>query len=305
VTAPIHSIASTPIGEGPTGRAPKRFGPARLGIYAFLIISALFFLLPLYVMVVTSVKPMAEIRAGGIFALPMDMTFEPWVKAWSSACTGLDCRGISPGFWNSVQILIPSVFFSIFAGALTGYALSFWRVRGANLLFAVLLMGAFLPYQVFIYPLVRIYSATGMFSTIYALVLTHVIFGLPVMTLLFRNYYAGIPIDLFKAARVDGGRFFSIFFRLMLPMSVPMLVVAVILQVTGIWNDFIMGLTFGGLANRPMTVQLTNLVAPTEGEIAYNVNMAATIMTAAVPLVVYFISGRWFVRGIAAGAVKG
>ena len=190
-------------------------------------------------------------------------------------------------------------------GALTGYALSFWRVRGANLLFAALLLGAFLPYQVFIYPLVRIYSATGMFSTIYALVLTHVIFGLPVMTLLFRNYYASIPIDLFKAARVDGGKFFSIFFRLMLPMSVPMLVVAVILQVTGIWNDFIMGLTFGGLANRPMTVQLTNLVAPTEGEIAYNVNMAATIMTAAVPLIVYFVSGRWFVRGIAAGAVKG
>nr|WP_209647275.1 carbohydrate ABC transporter permease [Sinorhizobium mexicanum] len=293
------------MGEGPSGRAPKSIGPARIGIYAFLVISALFFLLPLYVMIITSIKPMEEIRLGGLFSLPTTVTFEPWAKAWSSACTGLDCRGISPGFWNSVKILVPSVFCSIFVGALTGYALSFWRVRFANLLFAALLLGAFLPYQVFIYPLVRIYSATGLFSTIYALVLTHVIFGLPVITLLFRNYYAGIPIDLFKAARVDGGRFFSIFFRLMLPMSIPMLVVAVILQVTGIWNDFIMGLTFGGLANRPMTVQLTNLVAPTEGEIAYNVNMAATIMTAAVPLIVYFVSGRWFVRGIAAGAVKG
>ncbi|MGK6315451.1 carbohydrate ABC transporter permease [Neorhizobium sp. DT-125] len=305
MTTPETRIRSVRMGEGPSGPAPKSLSPARIGIYAFLVISALFFLLPLYVMVVTSIKPMEEIRLGGLFALPTTVTFEPWVKAWSSACTGLDCRGISPGFWNSVKILVPSVICSIFVGALTGYALSFWRARGANLLFAALLLGAFLPYQVFIYPLVRIYSATGLFSTIYALVLTHVIFGLPVMTLLFRNYYAGIPIDLFKAARVDGGRFFSIFFRLMLPMSIPMLVVAVILQVTGIWNDFIMGLTFGGLANRPMTVQLTNLVAPTEGEIAYNVNMAATIMTAAVPLVVYFISGRWFVRGIAAGAVKG
>lgn len=296
---------SHPLQNGPSGPAPKKIGPARIGLYAFLVICAAFFLLPLYVMVVTSVKPMDEIRLGGLFALPSTVTFEPWVRAWSSACTGLDCRGISPGFWTSVKILIPSVICSIFVGSITGYALSFWRVRGANLLFAALLMGAFLPYQVFIYPLVRIYSATGLFSTIYALVLTHVIFGLPVMTLLFRNYYSSIPIDLFKAARVDGGKFFSIFFRLMLPMSVPMLVVAVILQVTGIWNDFIMGLTFGGLSNRPMTVQLTNLVAPTEGEIAYNVNMAATIMTAAVPLLVYFFSGRWFVRGIAAGAVKG
>lgn len=294
-----------PPGKGPTGPAPKSISAGRIGIYLFLLISALFFLLPLYVMIVTSIKPMDEIRLGGLFALPQAVTFEPWVRAWSSACTGLDCRGISPGFWISVKILIPSVVCSIFIGAMTGYALSFWRVRGANLLFAALMLGAFLPYQVFIYPLVRIYGAAGIFSTIYALVLTHVIFGLPVMTLLFRNFYAGIPIDLFKAARVDGGRFFSIFFRLMLPMSVPMLVVAVILQVTGIWNDFIMGLTFGGLNNRPMTVQLTNLVAPIEGEVSYNVNMAATLMTAAVPLVVYFISGRWFVRGIAAGAVKG
>ena len=297
--------ASVPPGAGPAGARPGRLTVGRVGLYAFLIIAALFFALPLYVLLVTSVKSMEEIREFNIFQLPQHFSLEAWSIAWSKACAGLDCRGISPGFWNSVRILIPSVFFSIMIGSITGYALSFWRVRGGNLLFAILLFGAFLPYQVFIYPLVRLYSSVGMFQTLTSLVATHVIFGLPVMTLIFRNYYSTIPVDLIKAARVDGGRFFSIFFHLMLPMSMPILVVALILEVTGVWNDFLMGLVFGGLANRPMTVELANLVQTQQGTIQYNVNMAATLLTALVPLTVYFISGRWFVRGIAAGAVKG
>jgi glucose/mannose transport system permease protein len=289
----------------PQGRRPRHLTIGRIGVYAFLVTAALFFMLPLWIMVVTSLKPMEEIRLGNILALPAAMTFEAWTKAWSSACTGLECNGISVGFWNSVRILIPSVILSIIAGAINGYALSFWRVKGANVMFGVLLLGAFIPYQVFLYPLVRIFSLTGIYNSLTCIVLVHVIFGLPTMTLLFRNYYAGLPIELFKAARIDGGGFWSIFFRVILPMSTPILVVATILQVTGIWNDFIFGLTFAGRENLPMTVQLNNIVNSTQGERAYNVDMAATMLAALVPLVVYFVSGRWFVRGIAAGAVKG
>ncbi|MFC1458367.1 carbohydrate ABC transporter permease [Microvirga arabica] len=289
----------------PQGRRPRNLTVGRIGVYAFLVTAALFFMLPLWIMIVTSLKPMEEIRLGNILALPAAMTFEAWTKAWSSACTGLECNGISVGFWNSVRILIPSVVLSIIAGAINGYALSFWRVKGANVMFGVLLLGAFIPYQVFLYPLVRIFSLTGIYNSLTCIVLVHVIFGLPTMTLLFRNYYAGLPIELFKAARIDGGGFWSIFFRVILPMSTPILVVATILQVTGIWNDFIFGLTFAGRENLPMTVQLNNIVNSTQGERAYNVDMAATMLAALVPLVVYFVSGRWFVRGIAAGAVKG
>jgi len=301
---PAQAPASAARAE-PQGRRPRRLTIGRVGLYAFLLTAALFFLLPLWIMVVTSLKPMEEIRLGNIVALPSTLTFEAWTKAWSSACTGLECNGISVGFWNSVRILIPSVFLSIAVGAINGYALSFWRVRGANLMFGILLLGAFIPYQVFLYPLVRIFSTVGIYNSLPCIVIVHVIFGLPTMTLLFRNYYAGIPIDLFKAARVDGGGFWTIFLRVMLPMSTPMLVVAAILQVTGIWNDFIFGLTFAGRQNLPMTVQLNNIVNSTQGERAYNVDMAATMLAALVPLVVYFVSGRWFVRGIAAGAVKG
>ena len=289
----------------PSGRRPRRMTPERIGIYAFLVVTALFFLTPLYVMAVTSLKTMDELRLGAILALPRAPTLDPWVKAWSSACTGLRCNGISVGFVNSVKILLPSVILSIAVGSLTGYTLSFWRVRGGGLLFGVLMVVAFLPYQIFIYPLVRVFSFAGINNSIPGIVVIHTIFGLPTMTLLFRNYFAALPPELFRAARVDGAGFLRIFWSIMLPMATPMLIVAVILQVTGIWNDFILGLVFAGRENLPMTVQLNNIVNSTQGERAYNVDMAATILTALVPLLVYFASGRWFVRGIAAGAVKG
>ncbi len=281
------------------------FTPGRLGVYALLITSAAFFLLPLYVMVATSLKPMAEIRLGNLFSPPLQATFEPWIQAWSSACTGLECRGIQVGFWNSVKIVVPSTVISIFFGALNGYALSFWRVKWAGWLFGILMFGAFVPYQVMMYPLVRAFAALGIFGSLPGIVLIHTVFGMPVMTLLFRNYYAGVPGELFKAARIDGGGFWRIFFQLMLPMSLPIIVVAVIMQLTNIWNDFILGLVFAGRENLPMTVQLNNVINTTTGERLYNVNMAATILTSMVPLVIYLVSGRWFVRGIAAGAVKG
>ena len=303
------STLSSPRKSGIPRATPKRrratFTPARVGVYLFLLSAALFFLLPLYVMLVTSVKPMSEIRLGNLLALPAHFTLQAWSAAWQSACTGLDCNGIQVGFWNSVRIVVPSTVFSIAIGAVNGYALSFWRPRGAGVLFGVLLMGAFIPVQVMVYPLVRVLASVHLFSSLPGIVVIHTIFGMPVMTLLFRNYYASIPQELFKAARIDGGGFWRIYVQLMLPMSTPIIVVAIIMQVTGIWNDFILGLVFAGTKNLPMTVQLNNIINTTTGERLYNVNMAATILTSLVPLAVYFISGRWFVRGIASGAVKG
>jgi glucose/mannose transport system permease protein len=283
----------------------RRLAPARIGIYAFLLCAALFFALPLYVMLVTSLKSMDEIRLGSIFALPLDPTLAPWRQAWSEVCTGAACEGVRAGFWNSVAITVPSTVLPILLGAVNGYALSFWRPRGARLLFGMLLAGAFIPVQVMIYPLVRLMAGLGVFGSLPAIVLVHLIFGMPVMTLLFRNYYAALPQELFHAARIDGGRFWRIFAHVVLPLSTPIIVVAAIMQVTGVWNDYILGLVFAGRENLPMTVQLNNVINTTTGVRLYNVNMAATILTALVPLAVYFFSGRWFVRGIAAGAVKG
>lgn len=282
-----------------------RMGWGRIGLYAFLFTAALFFLLPLYVMLVTSVKPMEEIRLGNIFALPVRLTFTPWLDAWSAACTGADCEGIRPGFWNSVRIAVPATVVPILLGALNGYALSFWKPRGASLLFGVLMLGAFIPLQVMLFPLVRVLGALGLFGSLAGIVLVHIVFSMPVMTLLFRNYYAGLPHELFQAARIDGGGFWRIFGQLVLPMSLPIIGVAAIMQLTGVWNDYLLGLVFAGRDNLPMTVQLNNVINTTTGTRLYNVNMAATILTSLVPLALYFISGRWFVRGIAAGAVKG
>lgn len=277
----------------------------RWALYSFLVMMGFFFLVPVYVMLVTSLKTMPEIREGYIFAWPDLIDFSAWGKAWFQACTGLKCDGIQVGFWNSVKITLPSVFLSIFVGALNGYALAFWPLKGARLFFGILLIGAFIPYQIFLYPLIRLLAHFSLYGSLSAIILVHIVFGMPLMTLLFRNYYVGLPIELFKAARVDGAGFFRIFFQIILPLSTPMLVVAAIMQTTAIWNDFLLGLVFAGRDNLPMTVQLNNIVNTTTGERAYNINMAATFLTSLVPLFIYFISGRWFVRGIASGAMKG
>ncbi|AQZ51832.1 MULTISPECIES: carbohydrate ABC transporter permease [Martelella] len=292
--------------NGPAGPRPKRrLAPSRIILYSILFVAAVYYLIPLYVMIVTSLKGMPEIRMGNIFAPPVEITFEPWVKAWSGACTGLYCEGISVGFWNSVKITVPGIIISIAVASVNGYALANWRFKGSEFFFTVLLFGAFIPYQVMLYPLVIILRELHMFSTLPGIVLVHTIFGMPILTLLFRNYFASLPEELFKAARVDGAGFWQIFFKIMLPMSLPIFVVGMIIQTTGIWNDFLFGVIFAGQQNYPMTVQLNNIVNAVQGVKEYNVNMAATLLTGLVPLAVYFVSGPLFVRGIAAGAVKG
>ncbi len=292
--------------QDPRGPKPRPiFSRRNIVVYGTLILVSLYYLLPLYVMVITSVKDMAQIRFGNTFELPWSVSFDPWIKAWAQACTGLNCDGLSRGFWNSVRITVPSVIVSIIVASLNGYVLAFWKWKGAAIFFTILIFGAFVPYQVMIYPIVIILRDLGLYTKLEGLVLVHTIFGMPILTLLFRNYFTSLPQELFKAARVDGAGFWGIYFRIMVPMSLPIFVVAIILQVTGIWNDFLFGVIYTKPDTYPMTVQLNNIVNSVQGTKEYNVNMAATILTGLVPLIIYFISGKLFVRGIAAGAVKG
>lgn len=291
---------------GPRGSKPKRrFSRNNIFIYGTLLMVSMYYLLPLYVMIVTSLKGMPEIRMGNVFSPPVEVTFEPWVKAWAHACTGITCDGLSRGFWNSVQILLPSVTLSIAVASVNGYALSNWKFKGSEVFFNILILGAFIPYQIMLYPIVILLREMGLYGGLSGLVLVHTIFGMPILTLLFRNYFSSIPEELFKAARVDGAGFWRIYFQIMMPMALPIFVVAIILQVTGIWNDFLFGVIYTKPDLYPMTVQLNNIVNSVQGVKEYNVNMAATLLTGLVPLIIYFASGKLFVRGIAAGAVKG
>ncbi len=297
---------TTNTAQVPRGPKPKRaFSRANIFLYGTLIVVSMYYLLPLYVMIVTSLKGMPEIRMGNVFGPPMEITFEPWVKAWSEACTGINCDGLSRGFGNSVRILVPSVLLSIAIASVNGYALSNWKFKGSETFFTILIIGAFIPYQTMLYPIVIMLREIGLMGSIGGLVLVHTVFGMPILTLLFRNYFTSIPEELFKAARVDGAGFWQIYFQIMMPMALPIFVVAIILQVTGIWNDFLFGVIYTKPTTYPMTVQLNNIVNSVQGVKEYNVNMAATLLTGLVPLVIYFASGKLFVRGIAAGAVKG
>jgi glucose/mannose transport system permease protein len=299
-------VANSAIIDSARGPRPRAMlSPRNIMLYGTLIVMCLYYLLPLWVMVMTSLKGMPEIRMGNIFSPPVEITFEPWVKAWSTACTGLNCDGLSRGFWNSVQITVPSVIFSIIVASVNGYALVNWKFKGSDVFFTILIFGSFIPYQIMLYPMVILLREMGIYGTLWGLILVHTIFGMPILTLLFRNYFSSLPEELFKAARVDGAGFWGIYLRIMLPMSLPMFVVALILQVTGIWNDFLFGVVFTKPEIYPMTVQLNNIVNSVQGVKEYNVNMAATMLTGLVPLIIYFVSGKLFVRGIAAGAVKG
>jgi glucose/mannose transport system permease protein len=297
---------ASPAMTGPRGMNPRRrLNGRNIMLYGTLIVVSLYYILPLWVMIMTSLKGMPEVRLGNIFAPPLEITFEPWVKAWATACTGLNCDGLSRGFWNSVIITVPSVVLSIIIASVNGYALINWKFKGSDVFFTILIFGSFIPYQIMLYPIVILLREAGIYGTLWGLIIVHTIFGMPILTLLFRNYFSSIPEELFKAARVDGAGFWGIYFRIMLPMSLPIFVVALILQVTGIWNDFLFGVVFTKPDLYPMTVQLNNIVNSVQGVKEYNVNMAATVLTGLVPLIVYFVSGKLFVRGIAAGAVKG
>ena len=277
----------------------------RVMIYLILLFFALIYLAPLYVMFTTSFKGIEEIRSGNLMALPMDPTFYAWTKAWSSACTGSECKGLAPYFWNSVRIVFPAVIISTIIGAFNGYSLAKWKFKGSELLFGALLFGCFIPFQVILLPMAKLLGSLGLANTVTGLVMVHVIYGVAFTTLFFRNYYVGIPTELVKAAKLDGAGFYNIFRHIFLPLSTPIFVVTIIWQFTQIWNDFLFGVVYSGSGTQPITVALNNLVNTSVGGKEYNVDMAAAIIAALPTLVVYVIAGKYFIRGLTAGAVKG
>ena len=274
-------------------------------LYAVLLIAALFFLAPLYVMLVTSLKDAEQIRAGNLLSLPSSLNFEAWQLAWASACTGVDCRGLRPYFWNSVSMTVPAVLLSTAWGAVNGYVLSLWKFKGSELLFGLLLFGVFMPFQVVLLPMSQVLGYLGLSSSVAGLVLVHCLAGMAGTTLFFRNYYSAIPKELVNAARIDGAGFWRIFWRIVLPMSTPILMVTLIWQFTNIWNDFLFGVSFSGADSKPITVGLNNMANTSSSVKSYNVDMAAAVIAGLPTMLVYVLAGQYFVKGLTAGAVKG
>ena len=277
----------------------------RVFLLAVLGLFCVYYLVPLFVMVSTSVKSLAEIREGTLLAPPRAITTDAWSKAWNAACVGVRCNGLAPYFANSVLMVVPAVLISTVLGALNGYALTKWRFRGADTIFALMLFGAFIPFQVILLPMARTLGELGLAGTIPGLIFVHTVYGLAFTTLFFRNFFIGVSDGIVQAAQIDGAGFFGIFFRIVLPMSIPAIVVTVIWQFTQIWNDFLFGIAFTVGESNPVTVALNNVVNTSTGVKEYNVDMAAAIIAAMPTLAVYVVAGAWFVRGLAAGAVKG
>lgn len=283
----------------------NHFTVGRATIYLGLLIGVIFFLSPLYIMLLTSLKDAQQIRSGHLLSWPETFDFSGWTLAWEAACTGAQCLGLKPYFWNSVWMTLPAVLISTLWGMLNGYVLSFWRFRGSELLFAFLLFGVFMPFQVVLLPMSQVLGILGISSSIFGLIFVHLLAGLPSTTLFFRNYFVAIPKDLLHAARVDGAGFWMILFRIVLPMSTPIVMVTLIWQFTQIWNDFLFGVAFSGADSKPITVGLNNLANTTSSVKAYNVDMAAALIAGCPTMLVYIFAGRHFVRGLTAGAVKG
>jgi glucose/mannose transport system permease protein len=280
-------------------------GFGRVVIYGLLIFFALVFLMPLFVMLVTSFKTLDEVHNGNMLALPVNPTIAPWLDAWGRACVGLSCTGISGYFGNSIMMVVPAVAVSTLLGAVNGYVLTKWRFPGHKLVFALMLFGCFIPFQSVLIPMARVLGIIGIGNSVLGLIVTHIVYGLGFTTLFFRNYYEAFPTELVRAAQIDGARFWQIFRRILLPASGPIIIVTVIFQFTNIWNDFLFGASFTSGANVPMTVALNNLVNTSTGVREYNVDMAAAVIAALPTLFVYVVAGRYFVRGLMAGAVKG
>ena len=278
---------------------------ARVALYLILVITAFAFIMPVYVMVVNSLKPLDEIRSGDLMALPVAWTIEPWLQAWSKAQIGVQATGLKPYFINSFLLVIPAVVISTLIGALNGYILTQFKFKFADALFAAMLFSVFIPFQIVLIPMAKTLGMLGLAVTVKGLIFVNVVYGIGFTTLFFRNYYAAFPNELIRSARMDGASFFGVLNRILLPNSAPIIVVTVIWQFTNIWNEFLFGASFSDYTSFPLTVALNNLVSSSTGVKEYNVHFAGAFIAAIPTLVVYLVSGKYFVRGLMAGSVKG
>lgn len=277
----------------------------RVAVYGALIFFAVVYLLPLLVMVFTSLKPMAEIRAGNILTPPLDPVIDPWLAAWSTACVGVECTGLRHFYSNTFLMAVPAVIIATLVGALNGFALTKFRFPAHRLVFGLILFGTFTPYQAILIPMARTLGSLDLSGSLIGLTMVHTIYGLPFTTVFARNFYISVPQELIKAAQVDGAGFFRIFFSVMLPISAPILIVSVIWMFTNIWNDFLFGSAYAFGSNAPIMVALNNIVNTSTGEKPYNVHMAAAMLAAIPTLLVYVVAGKYFIRGLMAGSIKG
>ena len=277
---------------------------SRILIYIVLIISAIYFLLPIFVMIITSLKDIDEIKNGTLLSLPKNITFQPWIDAWSGVRIGSENNGIKPYFINSIMMTVPAVLISSVVGAFNGYVFSKWKFKGSEIFFSFLLFGCFIPFQVILLPMSQTMGFLGIAGSVKGLVFVHIVYGIAFTTLFFRNFYVSIPDELINAARIDGAGFFRIFFKILLPVSLPIFMVCIIWQMTQIWNEFLFGIIFSDSDTQPVTVALNNLVNATSTVKKYNVDMAAALIAVAPTLLAYIISGKYFVKGLMAGAVK-
>ena len=285
--------------------ASRRKTFSRWLLFLILGVFAIYYLAPMYVMIVTSFKSMEEIRKGNLMMLPKEFLLDAWKIAWGGR--GYDAGDVflRPFFWNSTKMVVPAVVISTFLGAINGYILTKWRFKGDNIIFLLFLFGCFIPYQAILLPMARTLGALGISNSITGLVLVHSVYGLSFTTLFFRNYYVSIPDEMIKAARIDGAGFFKIFFKVLLPISAPIIVVTVIWQFTNIWNDFLFGSSFSFGEAAPIQVALNNMVLTSTSVKQYNVDMAAAFIAGFPTLVVYILAGKYFIRGLTAGSVKG
>ncbi len=284
--------------------ARRRYWVNRIVIYGVLTILAIVWAIPLLVVIINSFRELPEIAHSGLISLPHSFTLDPWYQAWSTYCVGGGCEGIHQNFINSVELTVPATIISTIFGAMNGYILSKWKFKGSEIIFTCMLLGVFMPGQMALMPWAFVLGNLHLSNTIQGLILIHCVQGISFTTLFCRNFYVNIPDDLIKAARIDGAGFWRIFWKIVLPISPPILIVTVIWQFTGIWNEFLYGVIFTSGAQQPVTAALVALGAGGVNVKVYNVSSAAVLIGAIPPLLVYFLGGKYFVRGLTQGAIK-
>ncbi|MBL8117517.1 MAG: carbohydrate ABC transporter permease [Anaerolineae bacterium] len=276
------------------GPQTTRVKPVRVVIYLILITMAVIFLIPVYMVLVTSFKSLGNVSLATMWQLPSELNFESFGRA---------LERLAPNFMNSIFLVVPATVISAVLGSMNGYVLSKWKFRGANVVFPLMLFGMFIPYQSILIPLVQFLQSLGLYGSIWGLITVHVIYGLPITTLIFRNYYAEVPTEMLEAGSIDGAGFFGLYRYIVLPISLPGFVVVIIWQFTQIWNEFLFGVTITSSGSQPITVALQNLAGSQIVE--WNVQMAGAFLTALPTLLVYILLGRYFIRGLLAGSIKG